>query len=143
MKTNPVRYSSAVGEVWIMVTLKVRYCHPIFDKKVIREFTDDVLTEALDYYGTRWKRKTFDNNHVHIILDMGIKSKPEIAKKLKGYTAPKIFKKFPWIKKVWFRSHGFWNPATDGRNGDMNYYNNYLSTQKYGLINQAKLSAFI
>ena len=142
MKTNPTRYSSAVGEVWIMLTLKVRYCHNVFDKQEIREFTDAVLTEALDYYGIRWKKKTFDSNHAHTILDLGIMSKPEIAKKLKGFTAPKILKEFPWLKSRLFRSKGFWNPATDGRTGDMHFYDGYLDRQKYGLTNQAKLTAF-
>ena len=142
MKTNPVRYSSQVGEVWIMLTLKVRYCHNVFDKQAIREFTDAVLTEALDYYEIRWKKKTFDSNHVHTILDMGIMSKPEITKKLKGFIAPKIFKEFPWLRSRLFRSHGFWNPATDGRTGDMHFYDKYLNRQKYAPTNQAKLSAF-
>ena len=117
MKQNPTRYSSAVGDVWIMMTLKVRYCHPVFDKAVIREFTDAVLTEALSYYEIRWEKKSFDSNHVHIILEVGIRSKPEIAKCLKGFTAPRIFKEFPWLRSRLFRSHGFWNPATDGRTG--------------------------
>ncbi len=143
MKTNPTRYSSAVGDVWIMMTLKVKYCHNIFDKQAIREFTDAVLTEALDFYEIPWKKKGFDSNHVHITLNMGIKSKPEIAKKLKGFTTPKIFKEFPWLQSRLFRGHGFWNPATDGRTGDMNFYDKYLDCQKYGLNNQAKLSAYL
>ena len=68
MKFNPTRYSSAVGEVWIMLTLKVKYCHNMFDIAAIREYTDAVLTEALDHYEIRWEKKSFDNNHVHIIL---------------------------------------------------------------------------
>ena len=70
MKTNPTRYSSAIGEVWIMLTLKVKYCHNVFDKQAIREFTEVVLIKALDFYQIRWKKKTFDNNHVHTILDI-------------------------------------------------------------------------
>ncbi len=142
MKLNPTRYSSAVGEVWIMMTLKVKYCHNIFDKQVVRVYTDVVLTQALQWYGISWRKKSFDNNHVHLILDMGIRSKPEIAKLLKGFTAPRIFKAFPWLRSRLFRGHGFWNPATDGRTGDMHFYSNYLDGQKYGLQNQSKLTAF-
>ena len=143
MKTNPTRYSSAVGEVWIMMTLKTRYCHNIFDKKVVREYTDAVLTEALQFYEIQWRKKGFDSNHVHINLCMGIYSKPQLAKMLKGYTTPKIFKKFWWLKSWLFRSGGFWSSATDGRSGDMNFYDKYLDRQKYGLINQARLTAFV
>ncbi len=143
MKENPTRYSSAVGDVWSMMTLKVRYCHPVFDQPAIREFTDAVLTEALQYYEIRWAKKSFDNNHVHLILEVGIRSKPDIAKCLKGFTAPRIFKEFPWLRSRLFRGHGFWNPATDGRTGNMAFYDKYLDRQKYGLRDQAKLTAFV
>jgi|SRR3989338_7599605 len=144
MKTNPIRYSSAVGEVWIMMTFKTRYCHNVFDKKEIRDYANEVISEALDHYGIRWQKKSFDSNHVHVNLDMGIYSKPEIAKMLKGFTAPKIFKKFPWLRSRLFRSSGFWNPATDGRTGDMEYYDKYLDRQKYSAmsLSQMMLRAF-
>ncbi|MFH1590339.1 MAG: transposase [archaeon] len=134
MRMNPVRYSSAVGEVWIMMTLKVKYCHPVFDVVSVREFTNAVLVEALEFYGIRYRCIGFDNNHVHINLDMGIFSKPEIAKKLKGFTAPRIFKAFPWLRSRLFRHKGFWNSATDGRSGDMDFYDRYVAHQKYGQI---------
>jgi len=142
MKTNPVRYSSAVGEVWVMVTLKVKYCHNIFDKRAIREYADAVLVEALEFYGIRWRKKSFDSNHVHITLDMGIYSKPQIAKKLKGYTAPLILREFWWLKSRLFRGGGFWNPATDGRSGDMDFYSRYLDKQKYASAAQTTVLAF-
>ena len=60
MKTNPTRYSSAVGEVWVMATFKIKYCHKIFD--------------------------------------MGLYSKPQIAKKFRGYVAYNLFRLMPWLK---------------------------------------------
>ncbi len=30
-KTNPVRYSSAVGEAWMHCEFKIKYCHTIFE----------------------------------------------------------------------------------------------------------------
>ena len=142
MKLNPTRYSSAVGEVWIMLSLKTKYCHNVFDKRAIREYTDAVLTEALQHYEIRWRKKSFDSNHVHINLCMGIYSKPEIAKKLKGFTAPKILKEFWWLKSWLFRGGGFWSPATDGRSGDMNVYDRYLDKQKYAAAAQKTIFAF-
>jgi len=32
-------------------------------------------------------------------VDIGIYSRPEAAKKLRGYVARKLFQKFPWMKK--------------------------------------------
>ncbi len=62
---------------------------------------------------------------------MGIYGKPEIAKMLKGYTAPKILNKFSWLKSWLFRGCGFCSSVTDGRYGDMNFYDGYLDKQKY------------
>jgi len=142
MKFNPTRYSSAVGEVWLMLTLKTKYCHNIFDKRAIREYTDAVLTEALRKYEVQWTKKSFDSNHVHINLCLGIYSKPELAKKLKGFTAPKILKEFWWLKSWLFREGGFWNPATNGRSGNMDVYGRYLDKQKYALAAQKTLFGF-
>ncbi|MFH1399127.1 MAG: hypothetical protein ABIG95_03370 [Candidatus Woesearchaeota archaeon] len=36
MKFNPVGYSSAVGEIWVMATFKVKYCHKIFNFPLVR-----------------------------------------------------------------------------------------------------------
>jgi len=84
MKTNPTRYSSAVGEVWVMATFKIKYCHRIFDILAVRELTNALLHEAFDLYKIRCQKLAFDADHVHIILYLGIYSKPEIAKKIKG-----------------------------------------------------------
>ncbi len=141
-KENPVRYSSAVGEVWIMMTFKAKYCHPIFDFEEIRLYASKLFEEAFEKYGIRWKKKSFDSNHVHTLLDLGIMSKPEVAKKVKGYTARKLFQRFRWLKKRYFWGSGLWNPATDGRTGDILFYEKYLDKQKYGMANQTRLTAF-
>ena len=87
---------------------------------------------------------TLKTRYCHKVFDIkAIISKPEIAKKLKGFTAPRIFKEFPWLRSRLFRSKGFWSPVTDARTGDMHYYNKYLDGQKYGMKNQLKLCAFV
>jgi len=141
-KYNPTRYSSAVGEVWVMLTFKVKYCHAIFDIVVIRAATERLLREALKRYDIQFKDIGFDNNHVHLNVDLGISSKPELAKKLKGYIARKLFMEHPWLKKKYFWGSGLWSPAYDGRGGDMEFYGRYVRGQKYGTKDQTKLTAF-
>jgi len=85
MKINPVRYSSAVGEVLVMTTFKTKYCHKIFDIRAVRELTTALFHEALVKYEFRYDKIAFDSDHVHILHDIGLLSKPQIAKKLKGY----------------------------------------------------------
>ena len=143
MKLNPTRHSSAVGEVWVMATFKVKYCHKIFDILGVRELTDALLHQAFTLYQIRCRKLAFDSDHVHMIIDMGLLSKPDIAKKLKGYTGQKLLSMVPWLKKSKFWGSGLWNPAYDIRNiGDMAFYERYLDKQKYASAGQKMLSAF-
>ena len=143
MKNNPTRYSSAVGDVWVMATFKVKYCHKIFDMLVVRQLVDALLNEAFQVYQVRCSKLSFDSDHVHMILDLGLYSRPELAKKLKGYVGRKLFMFLPWLKKQKFWGSGFWNSATDIRSiNDMDFYNRYLDKQKYACAGQKMLTAF-
>jgi putative transposase len=143
MKSNPTRYSSAVGEIWVMATFKVKYCHKIFDILGVRELTDALLRQAFEHYKINCRKLAFDSDHVHIILDMGLYSKIEIAKKIKGYVGRKLLDMLPWLKKTKFWGSGLWNPAYDIRSiNDMSVYERYLDKQKYSSTNQTMLNAY-
>ena len=75
MKSNPTRYSSAVGDIWVMATFKVKYCHKIFDIVAVRQLCDALLHEALAVYKIKCDKLSFDSDHVHMIIDMGLYSK--------------------------------------------------------------------
>ena len=148
MKTNPIRYSSAVGEVWIMATFKIKFCHKIFDILAVRLLCEALLFEAFQLYKIRVKKLAFDADHVHIILDLGLYSKPEIAKKIRGYVASQMFRLMPWLKNSkweggYFWNSGLWNPAYDIRNvNDLGVYMRYLDKQKYSAAGQTTLISF-
>jgi|SRR3989338_495710 len=143
MKTNPIRYSSAVGEIWTMATFKVKYCHKIFDILAVRMLCETLLIEAFNFNGIRWKKIAFDSDHVHIILDIGIFAKHEIAKKVRGYVAKGLFSFIPWLKPKYFWGSGLWNPAYDIRGiSDLGFYERYLDKQKYSNKGQKTLSSF-
>ncbi len=97
-----------------------------------------LLRKTLRRYEIRCKNDKigFDSNHVHMELDLGIKSKPEIAKKLKGFTARKFFKLFPELKLPklqggLFWKSGLWSPASFGNSANENTQA-YLGKQRYG-----------
>jgi len=137
------RFSSANGELWAMATFKVKYCHKIFDIVAVRQKTDALLFEAFDYYKILCRKLAFDSDHVHMILEMGIYSKPEIAKKLKGFVGRKLFQHLPWLKKQKFWGSGLWNPAYDIRGvKDIATYERYLDKQKYSSTHQKMLLSF-
>ena len=148
VKTNPTRYSSAVGEIWVMATFKIKYCHKLFDDFGIRELTEALFFHAFQFYGITCKKIAFDSDHVHMIIDMGLYGKPEIAKKLKGYVAKGIFRFMPWLKNDkwaggYFWDSSFWNPAYDIRSiNDMIIYSRYLDKQKYSSTRQTMLKVY-
>ena len=146
MKLNPVRYSSIVGEAWMHFTFKVKYCHPIFDNKLVRQYTNNLFLEAFVLYGIRFKNIGFDSDHVHMILDVGIYSRPQVDKMLKGYTAKKLLKKYSWLKKEYFWGSGLWSKSSysDSVGKDMNFMQGYVMKQKYALqdIIQLKINQF-
>ena len=143
MKTNPIRYSSAVGEVWVMATFKIKYCHKIFDILAVRELCEALLSEAFQLYSIRCRKLSFDADHFHMIVDLGIYSKPQLAKKIRGYVAKKLFALMPWIKGKYFWGSGLWNPAYDIRGiSDMGIYERYLDKQKYSNTGQKTLLSF-
>ena len=150
MKLNPVRYSSAVGEVWAHFMFKVKYCHNIFDDFGCRNACHGLFLKALRNYGIRCKDNEigFDSNHVHMALDLGIKSKPQISKELKGFVGRKFLELFPDIKKKFFWDSGLWSRASYGNSPtDLVFTVNYIKTQKYGSrrdqAKQYKLMAFV
>ena len=143
MKNNPTRYSSAVGEVWVMATFKVKYCHKIFDLEVVRQLCDALWHEAFVHYKINCQKLAFDSDHVHMIIDMGLYGKPELAKKLKGYVGRHLLGLLPWLKKQKFWGSGLWNPAYDIRSiNNMEVYRRYLDKQKYSSTHQQMLTTF-
>ncbi len=142
-KENPVRYSSMVGEAWMHGMFKVKYCHNIFDIKEVREECSRLFDEASKRYGIVIEGKGFDSNHVHMKLDIGNYSRPEVAKMLKGYVAKKLFQKFPWVKKRYFWGSGLWNPSSYIANPkDIDHLDSYLRKQKWFDLNQTRLNAY-
>ena len=132
-KENPVRHSSAVGESWQHCEFKLKYCHCIFDDEIYREGIRTLLLEAAYNYWIPIGEIGFDNNHVHFMADIGLYSRPEVAKLLRGYTAKKFFEHFPEAKKKYFWDSGLWNPSYYiGSPKNVQNTINYIRKQKYG-----------
>ena len=94
---------------------------------------ENFLLEAAYEYEIPLGEIGFDNNHVHFMADIGLYSRPEVAKLLKGYTAKKIFEFFPELKKKLFWGSGLWNPSYYiGSPRNLQSTINYIRKQKYG-----------
>jgi len=152
-KENPVRYSSAVGEAWMHCEFKIRYCHKIFDNETYRNKMHELLVEASKKYEIPIGEFGFADDHVHFMADIGLYSRPEVAKLLRGYTGKKFFQFFPELKKrKWegglFWKSGLWNPSYYiGSPRNLQDTIDYIKRQKYGVCglfskNQTTLNLF-
>jgi len=106
-----VSHSSAFGRMWIHLAFKVKYCHRIFRIPEIKMRCEQLLWEAINQLGIRCKELGIDEDHVHFVLDAGLYPLPKIVKKLKGYTAKRLFQEYPWLKRQYFWGSGLWNPS--------------------------------
>ncbi len=139
-KTNPVRYSSAVGEAWMHCEFKVKYAHEIFDDEIYREGMLTLLLEAAYEYQIPIDVIGFDSNHVHFLADICLYGRPTVAKLLRGYTAKKFFEHFPELKRPkheggLFWDSGLWNPSYYiGSPKNLENTIKYIQNQKYGYL---------
>ena len=143
-KENPARFSSAVGEAWMHCEFKIRYCYKIFDNEVYRQKMDELLHEAATRYQIPIGEMGFDCDHIHFMADVGLYSRPEVAKLLRGYTGKKFFESFPELKKnKWegglFWNSGLWNPSYYiGSPRNLADTIAYIQKQKYGSKGRGK-----
>jgi len=106
-----VSHSSSVGRLWLHLSWKVKYCHEIFGSPAIKNRTEKLLWEAAEQLPIRCEEIGIDTHHVHLIMDIGVTSLPQVVKKLKGYTAKKLLSEFPELKRKCFWGSGLWNPS--------------------------------
>ena len=127
------RASSCVGSSWCHAMFKIKYCHKIFADKEVRSFVAELFFLISTTRDMPIKTIGFDDDHVHLEVDIKLKSKPEAAKIFKGIIAKKLFENFPEIKGKYFWNSGFWNPAylMDNIGSDEESVRDYIKNQKY------------
>jgi len=141
-----VKRSSSIGKMLVYMAFKIKYAHSVFIYAEVREECEALFWQIAEEQQIRIDEIGFDENHIHIDLDLGLKSIPEVAKLLKGTTGRKLLKKFPWIKRRYFWGSGFWSPVVyfDSIGRDLEQIRSYVKTQKFGSMkNQTKLNGFI
>lgn len=109
--TDLVGHSSSIGSCWIHLAFKVKYCHKIFDVPDIKMRMEKLLREAMNRYDIRFKELGIDRDHIHAVLDTGVRSLPQVTRLLKGYTAKRLLREYPFLKRQCFWGSGLWNPS--------------------------------
>ena len=107
-----VRRSSSIGRMLVHLCFKVKYCHRIFDDKRIETRCAEVFYGVARRYGLTITELGFDKDHVHMIVDIGLRSIPDVAKLLKGTSGKFLLKEFPLLKSGYFWNSGLWGSQT-------------------------------
>lgn len=103
------KYSSSLGLMKAHISYKTKYCHGIFKFPRIKARCQEIFIEVSKRYGFHIEEIGFDEDHAHMVIDVGVKySISEVSKKLKGTSGKKILKEFPGLKKAFFWKSGLW-----------------------------------
>ena len=128
------RYSSSLGRTLIHISFKTKYCHKVFLNTAIRNRCEQIFREVESDYGFNIQELGFDEDHCHMVADLGMKwSVKQIIKALKGRSGKFILKEFPWLREKLFRKNRFWSPAYyfDSVGKDEEKMRNYVDNQKF------------
>ena len=135
MKQNLVKYGHGVGRLYAHVRFKTKYCCKVFEKEPsFRKACEKIFYDIGKQHNIDVGIPGFDDNHMHMIVDIGIKSIPQIKKIFKGTSARKLFQQFPEIKKKYFWSgKGLWSRSIYfyGVGRDKIVMEKYVAKQKF------------
>lgn len=106
------KYSSSLGAMKAHVSYKVKYCHRIFRFPRIKARCEQIFMEVSHEYGFAIEELGFDEDHVHFVVDIGVRfSVCQITKLLKGTSGKKLLQEFPLLKQIYFWGSGLWSPT--------------------------------
>jgi REP element-mobilizing transposase RayT len=107
-----VSHSSSYGRAIFHICFKAKYCCRVFEDRRIEQRCREVFYEVAVAHKISISDMGFGGDHVHMIVDVGLRGVSEITKLLKGTSAKILLREFPWLKNEYFWSGGFWSPAT-------------------------------
>ena len=132
---NMSSYSSSYGRAEFHVCFKVKYCHRIFAAEPIKNRCQEIFFDVAKKYGIVIKEIGFDQDHVHLVVQLNPSmSVSDMAKLLKGTSGRLLLEEFPYMKSKYFWGSGLWSPTvffdSIGRDGqDPESISNYVRNQ--------------
>ena len=132
---NFTSYSSSVGRLELRVSFKVKYCHKVFGIESVKHRCQEIFFAVAKKYGIVIKEIGFDQDHVHLIIQLNPSmSVSHAAKLLKGTSGRLLLQEFPYMKSKYFWGSGLWSPTvyfdSIGRDGqEPEQISNYVRNQ--------------
>ncbi len=109
---NFTSYSSSIGRLELHISFKVKYCHKVFRIESIANRCKDIFLEVARENKIAISDIGFDQDHVHLIVQMNPNiSVSQLAKLLKGTSGRKLLQEFPFMKRKYFWGSGLWSPV--------------------------------
>ncbi len=109
MKMNS--FSSSFGQQTFHVCWKVKYCHKIFRFQRVKRLCEAILLATAQFHGIEIKEIGFGDEHVHLLITLNpAMSVAHAMHLLKGASAFKLFRAFPWLRNILWGGH-LWNPS--------------------------------
>ena len=133
------RYSSSLGRTLTHISFKVKYCHKVFLNTAIRNRCEQIFWEAVQDYGFDVQELGFDEDHCHLVVDLGMKwNVQQVVKALKGRSGKFILSEVPGLRNKMFRKNRFWSPAYyfDSIGKDESKLRNYVRKQKLTALDE-------
>ena len=144
MNKDLVSYAHAQIRIWVHVSLKIKYCHEVFDIREFREACQEMMIQIFKNHNIECDRIGFDSDHFHTILDLARWKVDDLIKVMKGISGYKLLKQFPEIKKKYFYGSGLWSGTkyvySVGR--DKASVEKYVAKQKYFSVVKGQRSLF-
>ena len=112
----------------------------------IQQRCEEIFREVEAKYGFKLIEVGFDENHVHLSVDLGVRySVEDIAKLLKGTSGYKLLKEFPEMKSKYFWGSGLWGGQVyfDSTGRDADQMRSYVRNQKGSKNQEQKRQATI
>jgi putative transposase len=134
MKQNLVKYGHGVGRLYAHIRFKTKYTHKVFEKEPeFRESCEKIFYEIAKENNIDIGIPGFDDNHMHMVVDIGLKSIPQIKKLFKGTSGRKLFQQFPEVKRTYFWGSGLWARSIYfyGVGRDKKQMEDYIAKQKF------------
>lgn len=104
--------SSIYGQLTTHIAFVVKYRHKIFRFKRIKSFCEAQFRATARKYGIEIKKIGSDIDHVHLLVSLNPSmSIADAARLLKGASARKLFKIFPWLRRFYFWCGHLWSPV--------------------------------
>jgi len=105
------KFGHAIGQNAFHFVWKPKYAKDPFKFEKLRTFCEEVIREVAEKHSFKIYELSVQPDHVHLFVEVPhVMSVSKALQLFKGYSAYRIFKQHPWLRRHFRRGH-FWSPG--------------------------------